>query len=123
MLAVIERYADEDKAAAHKRAQEVRSARVEVMAANDAAIEMRRAAKVREEEEVEAILAYQAMKDEEMRLREVAEEEKQQMMKARQQSLLEGQQRDMDKRAELDELRARRAAEEKVDNPLTHAES
>lgn len=32
------------------------------MAANDAAIEMRRAAKLREAEEVEAILAYQAMK-------------------------------------------------------------
>lgn len=32
------------------------------MAANDAAIEMRRAAKLREVEEVEAILAYQAMK-------------------------------------------------------------
>ena len=32
------------------------------MAANDAAIEVRRAAKQREQEEVEAILAYQAMK-------------------------------------------------------------
>lgn len=32
------------------------------MAANDAAIEVRRSAKQREQEEVEAILAYQAMK-------------------------------------------------------------
>lgn len=32
------------------------------MAANEAAIEMRRSAKQREEEEVESILAYQAMK-------------------------------------------------------------
>lgn len=32
------------------------------MAANEAAIEMRRSAKQREQEEVESILAYQAMK-------------------------------------------------------------
>lgn len=32
------------------------------MAANEAAIEMRRAAKQREKDEVESILAYQAMK-------------------------------------------------------------
>lgn len=41
---------------------QVRIARGEVMAANDAAIEMRQAAKKKEEEEVESILAYQAMK-------------------------------------------------------------
>lgn len=41
---------------------QVRKAREAVMAANDAAIEMRRAAKQKELEEVESILAYQAMK-------------------------------------------------------------
>ncbi|CAM9713291.1 unnamed protein product [Discosporangium mesarthrocarpum] len=114
MLAVIAKYADDDKAAAARKVEEVRKARAEVMAANEAAIEMRRAATLREKEEVEAILAYQAQKDAEMREREVAEAEKQQKMKERQQMLLEGQERDMDKQAELDELRARRAAEEKV---------
>ena len=44
-----------------------------------------------------------------------------QLMKERQQKLLEGQQRDMDKRTELDELRARRAAEEKVLNICYHS--
>ncbi|CAM9608694.1 unnamed protein product [Ectocarpus fasciculatus] len=121
MLGVIQRYADEDKAAAEKKAIEVRQARAAVMAANEAAIEMRRSAKQREVEEVESILAYQAMKDEEMRLREVEEAEKKQMMKERQQKLLEGQLRDMDKQAELDELRARRAAEEK-EREMRHRE-
>lgn len=41
---------------------QVRHARGAVMAANEAAIEMRRAARQRENEEVESILAYQAMK-------------------------------------------------------------
>lgn len=41
---------------------QVRHARGAVMAANEAAIEMRRSAKQREKEEVESILAYQAMK-------------------------------------------------------------
>lgn len=41
---------------------QVRHARGAVMAANEAAIEMRRAARQREKEEVESILAYQAMK-------------------------------------------------------------
>lgn len=150
--------------------KQVRVARAEVMAANEAAIDARKQAKRREAEEVEAILSYQAMKvldqlasqpdaacdilftlsfgrrapttafvhlgptaifehhcqlpahsstlahlrrlpfatcrcgvccgarhrctlqDEEMRRREVAEAERQQMMKARQQKLLEGQQ-------------------------------
>ncbi|CAM9135252.1 unnamed protein product [Ectocarpus sp. 12 AP-2014] len=121
MLGVIQRYADEDKAAAEKKAIEVRQARAAVMAANEAAIEMRRSARQREVEEVESILAYQAMKDEEMRLREVEEAEKKQMMKERQQKLLEGQLRDMDKQAELDELRARRAAEEK-EREMRHRE-
>eukprot|EP00953_Heterococcus_sp_UTEX-ZZ885_P014987 8455-Heterococcus_DN1.PRE.2 len=59
-------------------------------------------------------MAYQKQKDQEMLRREVAEADKQRLMKERQQKLLEGQQRDMDKRTELDELRARRAAEEKL---------
>jgi Trichohyalin-plectin-homology domain len=114
MLAVTRKYEEEDAAAAARRFEQVRRSRVEVMEANEGAIRAKQTAKDREHEEVEAIMAYQKQKDQEMLRREVAEADKQRLMKERQQKLLEGQQRDMDKRTELDELRARRAAEEKV---------
>lgn len=113
MLAVTRKYQEEDEAAMQRRADEVRRSRAEVMEANEAAIRQRLVAKEREREEIEGILAYQAQKDLEMQKRELAEAEKQRIMKERQQKLLEGQQKAMDKRQELDELRARRAAEEK----------
>ncbi|KAG5183801.1 tumor suppressor, Mitostatin-domain-containing protein [Tribonema minus] len=113
MRLTAKRYEEDERAAGARRDEQVRRSRVEVMEANDAAIRARQAARDREREEVEAILAYQAQKDEEMRQREVEEAERQRLMKERQQRLLDGQQRDMDKRTEMDELRARRAAEEK----------
>ncbi|CAM9562244.1 unnamed protein product [Chrysoparadoxa australica] len=113
MLATIQKYTEEEQAIKEKKAVELRKARLEVLKANESAIKAREAHKIREQEEIEAILAYQAMKDQEMGLREAAEADKQRLMKERQQKLLDGQARDMGKRAELDELRSRRAAEEK----------
>ena len=113
MLALIRKYKEEDMEAAKKRAEEVRLTRIEVLEANATSIERKQIAKQREKEEEEAVLLYQAQKDEEMRKREAEEAEKAAIMKERQKKLLEMQEKSQNKQAEIDELRARRYAEEK----------
>jgi len=113
MLALMKKYQDEDQAAAEKRAVEVKRSRAEVMAANAQAIKRKEMAKLQEREEVEAILAYQAQKDQELAQREADEEEKANMAKERQAKLLAMQEKTQNKQAEIDELRARRHQEEK----------
>jgi len=113
MLALIRKYKEEDMEAAKKRAEEVRLTRIEVLEANATSIERKQIAKQREKEEEEAVLLYQAQKDEEMRKREAEETEKANIMKERQKKMLEMQEKSQNKQAEIDELRARRYAEEK----------
>merc|ERR1719502_2395156 len=113
MLALIQKYKEVDVEAQKKRAEEVRLTRIEVFEANKSAIERKETAKKREKDEEEAILLYQAQKDEEMRRREEEENEKARLMKERQAKLLAMQEKTQNKQAEIDELRARRYAEER----------
>merc|ERR1719181_2538543 len=103
MLALIQKYKEEDIDAQRKRGEEVRLTRIEVFEANKSAIERKELAKQREKDEEEAILLYQAQK----------EEEKARLMKERQAKLLAMQEKTQNKQAEIDELRARRYAEER----------
>jgi hypothetical protein len=89
----------------------IQKSRVEVIKANQDAIDAKKNDKLREKEEVEMILAYQAKQDEKMREREREEAEKAHIMKERQKVLLANQSKSQNKQAEMDELRARRAME------------
>jgi len=113
MLALIKKYEEDDYEASLKRKEEIRLAKIEIKEANEKAIADKQAIKDREKEEVRMILEYQAKKDAELRAREMEEAEKARIMKERQAKLLEQQEKSQNKQAELDELRARRAAEEK----------
>jgi len=113
MLALIKKYEEDDYQASLRRKEEIRLAKIEIKNANENAIAAKQAIKDREKEEVRMILEYQAKKDAELRAREMEEEEKAKAMKERQAKLLEQQEKSQNKQAEIDELRARRAAEEK----------
>merc|ERR1719171_1359734 len=88
-------------------------ARIEVMEANKASIERKHAEKQRDRDEEEAILLYQARKDELMRKREQEEKEVQDEKNRLAKAMLDSQEKIMDNSAELDALRARRYAEAK----------
>ena len=113
MLALVAKYKQEDYEQEVKHREEVVAARREVMAANEAAIRRKELAKQREREEEESILLYQARKDEALRAREDEERERDTVMKERQAKLLAMQEKTQNKQAEVDELRARRYAEER----------
>jgi len=113
MLAQIAKFEEQDRLKMEQKKKEMEQTRLEVMAANERAILMREEYKRKEKEEEEAILLYQAQRDEELRLREEAEIAKQKLMKERQAKLLAQQEKVQNKQAEMDEVRARRAAEEK----------
>lgn len=113
MLDLVAKYKAEDAAAKRKHDDDVSIARREVMAANEAAIERKELAKRREKDEEEAILVYQARKDEELRVREQEEKAREAAMKERQAKLLAAQEKTQSTQDELDELRARRWAEER----------
>ncbi|KAJ1450735.1 tumor suppressor, Mitostatin-domain-containing protein [Pelagophyceae sp. CCMP2097] len=113
MLALVAKYEDEDKAAAEKHRVTVIESRHEVMRANEAAIGRKETAKQRERDEEEAILLYQARSDEMMRKREEDEARVADAKKALQAKLLAQQERLANTQAAVDELRARRYAEER----------
>ena len=113
MLALVAKYKREDYEQEVKHREEVVLARQEVMAANEAAIRRKELAKQREREEEESILLYQARKDDALRAREAEEREREAAMKERQAKLLAMQEKTQNKQAEVDELRARRYAEER----------
>ena len=75
MLELIAKYEKEDREAAAIQKVEQARARMEVMEANKASIERKHAEKQRDRDEEEAILLYQARKDELMRKREQEEKE------------------------------------------------
>ena len=111
MRAVIKKYEEEDKALAVRRQQDIERSKAEVIAANIEAINRKKEAKEREKAEMEDILRYQAMKDQELARREEEEMALERQKKELQAKLLAMQERSQNKQAELDELRARRAAE------------
>merc|ERR1712164_196320 len=102
MLELIAKYEKEDREAAAIQKAEQERARMEVMEANKAGIERKHAEKQRDRDEEEAILLYQARKDELMRKREKEiQDEKNRLAKA----MLDSQEKIMDNSAELDALR------------------
>ena len=126
MLALVGRYKADDERAVRAHREDVVRSRKEVMSANDLAIHRKEVAKQRERDEEEAILLYQASKDEAMRVREEDEKAREHAMKERQARLLSQQEKTQNKQAEVDELRARRYAEERErrerERELTEAE-
>jgi len=111
MRNMIQKYAEEDKRTAEKRRAEVERSRLEVLAANEKAIQRKKDAKLQEKMEMDEILRYQAQRDAELARREEEEARKELLKKEQQAKLLASQERSQNKQAELDELRARRAAE------------
>ena len=112
MIARMKKLEEQDAIEAEKRAKEVAKSREEVLKANEAFIAGKKAAREAESKEMEDLLLYQAMKDKELAEREAEEEAKEAAKKARQAKLLEQQEKAQDNAGKLDELRARRAAEE-----------
>ena len=91
MLQTIKKYEEEDARNAQKHHENIAKSRIEVIKANKDAIDAKKNRIVREREEVEMILAYQAKQDEKMRKREEEEEEKQRLLNERQKKLLDSQ--------------------------------
>eukprot|EP01038_Epipyxis_sp_PR26KG_P006529 gene6529-8971_t len=113
MRNLMKKYEDEDSAAAAKRKILIEKSRLEVISANAAAIRIKKEARDREKKEVEDILIYQALKDAELAKREEEERALELLKKERQAKLLDQQERAQNNAGKLDELRARRATEEK----------
>lgn len=111
MRNLMKKYEDEDRIAASKRHVEIERSKIEVMAANDEAIQKKKEEKLREKMEMDEILRYQALKAEEAAKREEEERLLDRQKKERQAKLLAQQEKSQNKLAEIDELRARRAAE------------
>lgn len=113
MRALMNKYKEEDarKAALHK--EEVARSKEEFIKSNAEFINRKKDVKIREKKEVEDILIYQALKDAELKKRE--DEELQETIRKNelQKRLLAQQERAQDNAGKLDEIQARRAAEER----------
>lgn len=114
MRNMMKRYEDEDRTQAAARAIEMEKSRKAVLLANADAIERKKQAREMEKKEMEDILIYQALKDQELARREEEEEAVARAKKERQAKLLAQQEKAQNNAGKMDELRARRAAEEKV---------
>lgn len=113
MRNLMQRYQDEDAENSARRAIEMEKSRKAVIVANAQAIERKKLARDAEKKEMEDILIYQALKDKELAKREEDEAEIARSKKERQLKLLAQQEKAQNNAGKLDELRARRAAEEK----------
>lgn len=113
MRMTMKKYQDEDADAAARRKIEIEKSRLEVLKANEIAIERKKELKRLEKKEMEDILVYQAEKDAELRRREEEEKALEKTKKERQALLLAQQERAQNNADKLDEIRARRAAEER----------
>ena len=113
MKNLMKRYEEEDVVNAEKRSVLIEKSKKEVLLANEAAIRRKQEMKEVEKKEMEDILIYQAMRDAELAKREEEEAEIERLKKERQLKLLDQQERAQNNAGKLDELRARRAIEEK----------
>jgi len=112
MVKQFEKYARDDEVKAKAKSVEQAKAREAVMLANGDSIRQKEAAKEALRKEMEDILVYQARRDAEIAKREAEEKAAAIVKKERQKKLLEQQERAQNTAGALDELRARRAAEE-----------
>jgi len=113
MRTLMKKYEEDDVVQGLKRKELIEKSKAEVLDANEAAIRRKREQKEAEKKEVEDILIYQAQKDAELARREAEEEALEKSKKERQAKLLAQQERAQNSQGKIDELRARRAAEEK----------
>lgn len=116
MRNTMKKYEEEDRIRAAQRAIEMEKSRKAVLLANADAIERKKMAREMEKKEMEDILIYQALKDAELAKREEEEEAIARSKKERQAKLLAQQEKAQNNAGKMDELRARRAAEEKERN-------
>jgi hypothetical protein len=116
MRGMMGKYKEEDMAAAAKRAIVVEKSKEEVLKANAHSIVLKQTLRDKEKQEMADILIYQAQRDAELQKREDEEAETDRLKKERQMKLLGQQEKAMNNAGKLDELRARRAAEEKERN-------
>lgn len=113
MRTMMKRYADEDAKKAQFRNEEIARSKVEFTRANEEAIKGRAVAKNREKKDQEDILVYQAIKDAELRKREEDEAELEKSKRARLVAMLATQEKAQSTAGKADEIRARRAAEDR----------
>lgn len=109
MLKQIEMYQLEEERQKELHRQEVNRSNKEFVEANAEFIRRKKASKEQEKQEVQDILLYQALRDQEMAKREEEEQRIERAKKERQAQLLAQQERIQDNSGKLDELRARRA--------------
>jgi hypothetical protein len=116
MRNLMKKYKDEDTNDAIKKAYEMEESRKAIIIANERAIELKKLAKEAERKELDDILLYQVLKDKEIAKREEYEASIAQARKEREMKLLAQQEKAQNNAGKLDELRARRDAEEKERN-------
>ena len=113
MRELAKKYSADDKEAARIRAIEIEKSRKEVLLANEESLRRKREARELEKKEVQDILIYQQLKDAEMLKREQDEAAIENLKKERQAKLLAQQEKAQNNQGKLDEIRARRAQEER----------
>lgn len=113
MRDLMKKYEQDDLAAAGRRQVEIERSRAEVIRTNEECIRRKEASKELAKKEIEDILVYQALKDAELQKREEEELALEKAKKERQALLLAQQEKARDNAGRLDEIRARRAAEER----------
>ena len=112
MIERIKLYQLQDEEKARKKKEVADKLREEVIRENEAHIASKKEKKLLEKKEDEMMVAYQLAQDEKLRQREAEEAEADRKKREIQKKLLDEQERTMDRRAEMDELRARRAMED-----------
>lgn len=112
MLERIKMYEAQEEEKTTERRENAVKARVEIIRANEEHIAAKREQKLQEKMEDEMMVAYQLQQDEKMRQREAEEEEAERKKRLILKKMLDKQERTMDRRSEMDELRARRAMED-----------
>mmetsp|Transcript_9391 Transcript_9391/g.10930 ORF Transcript_9391/g.10930 Transcript_9391/m.10930 type:complete len:467 (+) Transcript_9391:99-1499(+) len=113
MLERIKKYQEEDMVKERKRKEDAQKAQEEIIRRNKEILAEHEGKKAFEKHQDEMIIAYQARRDEELKQREEEERELQRKKIELQRKMLESHTKSIDRKSAIDELRARRAAEEK----------
>jgi Trichohyalin-plectin-homology domain len=113
MRSLMKKYELEEERNNLRKKELIEQSKKEIIEANEEAIRRKSDAREREKKDVEEALLYMALKDQELARREREEVEKEGKKKEAQARLLAQQERAQSNAGKLDELRARRAEEEK----------
>lgn len=105
-------YRAQDEQKARERRDNAFKARIEIIEMNEEHVALKRERKLIEKREDEAIIAKRVEQDEKVRAREAKHAEAERKKQAIHKKLLSEQERAVDRRSEIDELRERRAVED-----------